>query len=116
MSRDQTRVGRGSALPGWVEKRTAATPLPADVCLPAPFDDADQRAFKALRDGTATAEQQHRALGWIFFATGYRGQTYRSGAPDDTAFAQGRRHLAIQIYDLLEWAVRGAADSEQGDT
>ena len=104
------------ALPGWVEKRTPTTGLPADPALPAPFDDADQRAFKAMRDGEATPDQQQRVLGWLFFASGYRGQTYRSGPHGgrDSDFAAGKRQLSIQIYDMLEWAVRSSADDEQG--
>lgn|SRR5688572_28090254 len=100
-------------LPGWVKARNAATALPADPPAPAPYDDADQYALKALRDGTATADQQQRALGWIFFATGYRGQPWRPD-PNESAFMSGRRHLAVQIYALLEAPVRSSADDEQG--
>lgn len=110
---DEKPARKGAVLPGWTQKRTSATPLPSGVRDPAPYDDLDQRALKALRDGTATAEQQQRALGWLFFATGYRGQPWRS-EPHDSAFMSGRRHLAVQIYDLLEAAVRGSAEDEQG--
>ena len=102
-----------AVLPGWTEKRTSYAALPADVRQPAPWDDSDQRALKALRDGTATTEQQHRALGWIMFATGYRRQPFMT-TDRDTSFACGMRHLGIQIYDMLEAAVRGSADDEQG--
>lgn len=102
-------------MPGWVSKRTGAVALPYDPLLPAPFDDADHRAFKAMRDGEATPEQQQRALGWLFFASGYRGQTYRRGDQGDSAFAAGKRHLTIQIYDMLELAIRSSADDEQGE-
>lgn len=104
------------ALPGWVEKRTAAVALPAAPQQPAPYDDADHRAFKALRDGTATTEQQQRALGWIFFASGYRNDPFRSGPDGDrlTAYAAGKQVVARQIYDMLELAVRSSEDSEQG--
>lgn len=110
---------RGTAvLPSWVEKRTAAVALPAAPQQPAPFDDADHRAFKALRDGNATSEQQQRALGWIFFASGYRNDPFRAGPDGDrlTAYATGRQIVARQIYDMLEAAVRNSSDGEQGAT
>lgn len=57
-----------------------------------------------------------RALGWLFFACGYRNQTFRPG-PDGARegdFAQGMRHVAIQIYALLEAPVRMSGNDEQG--
>ena len=110
-------MSRSVVLPGWVQKRTPATALPAEPWMPAPFDDADQRALKALRDGTASAEQQQRALGWLFFASGYRSMTFRPGEDGarQSAFAEGKRHLAVQIYSMLEAAVRSSADGEQGE-
>lgn len=110
---DEKPSRKGTVLPGWVPKRSMLTPLSADVRQPAPFDDGDQRALKALRDGTATAEQQHRALGWLLFALGNRRQPYMAN-DRDTAYALGMQQVARQIYDLLEAAVRGSAEDEQG--
>ncbi len=116
MTKDKT--ARIAVLPGWVPERTAAIACPAEPWRPAPFDDSDQRALKALRDGTATSEQQQRALGWIFFASGYRNDPFRAGADGDrlTAYATGKQVVARQIYDMLEAAVRGSSETEQGST
>ena len=96
-----------------VKARTALNLLPEAPKAPVPFDDADHYAIKALRDGTATADQQQRALGWLRFAAGNKGQPWRND-PNDSAFMSGRRHLAVLIYGLLEAPVCNSADDEQG--
>ena len=96
-----------------VKTRNALTPLPHLPMAPVPFDDADHSAIKAMRDGTATSDQQQRALGWLLFAAGYRGQPWRND-PNDSAFMSGRRHLAVLIYGLLEMPLKNSADDEQG--
>lgn len=102
-------------IPGWrIEARTAATPLPPEAWLPAYYDTSDHRAIKALAAGTATPEQQMKALGWIFYATGYRNSTFRPGDPRISDFLQGARHIGVQIYSLLELPIQGSADDEQG--
>jgi len=105
-----------SGIPARVEQRTASTPHLAEAWKPAPFDDADHRAFKALRDGMATPDQQQRALGWLLFASGLRADPYRPGGDGDrdTVYALGKQALGRQIYWFLEAAVPGSGNSEQG--
>lgn len=95
------------------EGRALGVPCPAKAWMPAPFDKADLAAMKAIRDGTATAEQQKRALAWIVqYAARTYDQSYDPGSERDTAFAEGCRHVGLQIVKLLNWQV--AVNEEQG--
>lgn len=68
---------------------------------PAPYIVADIYAIKALRTGTANAIQQQRALDWIMhIACEVDHASYRPGSSDDTAFAEGKRHIGLQIRKL----------------
>lgn len=83
--------------------------------MPAPFDRSDVAAMKALRDGTASSEQQKRALAWI---VEYAARTYvnpyvpgsKIGADRD--FGCGCMHVGNQIVKLLNW--RTESNDEQG--
>lgn len=67
------------------------------------FDVRDAYAIKALFSGTADADQQTRAVRWILScASNMDDLSYRPG-PDgarDTAFAEGKRFVGIQLYKL----------------
>jgi hypothetical protein len=65
---------------------------------PAPYIDADSYAIKALATGTANEGQQKRALDWIIntLCATYD-LSYRPGSDRDTAFAEGKRHVGLQI-------------------
>lgn len=62
----------------------------------------DTYAFQALEKGEATAEQQVRALNWIMGCTGVYTQSFRPDCPDQTAFAEGKRNIGLQIITLLK--------------
>jgi hypothetical protein len=71
---------------------------------PAEYDPADMAAMKALRDGTATADQQGRALQWIIQdCCETYGMSFHPGADGDrdTVFAEGKRFVGLQIVKLL---------------
>lgn len=72
---------------------------------PAPYMIADATAMQALQAGTATAEQQKRALRWIVHgAAATYDISFRPGAEDgrrNTDFAEGRRWVGLQIVKLL---------------
>lgn len=108
-----------SHLAGYTEERTLATALPADAWALAPFDARDQAAFKACRDGTATSDQQQRALGWVFFAAGYHDDASRPGGPEGARASDrlaGKRSLAIQIRRMLDLALtKDGSGGEQGE-
>lgn len=99
-------------LSGYITKRERWTPLPRDVELPPPFDEADRSALVACRDGHASPEQQKRALGWLLFAAGDVDQSYRSASVYDTCFASGRRSVALAMRLVLETPPRKSG--EQG--
>lgn len=72
---------------------------------PAPYDYADVIAFKALAEGKADAAQQRRALDWLIWkAAGAYDETYyptEQGGERDSAFAQGRRFVGLQVVKLV---------------
>lgn len=70
--------------------------------FPVPYDLADVNAVRALQAGTASAEQQQRALKWIVQnACGTYELSYRPTSDRDTSFAEGRRFVGLQIVKLL---------------
>lgn len=81
---------------------------------PPEYEDVDAIAIQALARGSATAEQQKRALEWIIgsdhrnlsnSACGYYDISYRPGGEEgsrDSAFAEGRRFVGAQIVKLMK--------------
>jgi hypothetical protein len=72
---------------------------------PPSFEPADAAALQALARGSATMDQQKRALNWIVHnACATYDLAYRPGAGDgerDTSFALGRQFVGQQIVKLL---------------
>lgn len=67
---------------------------------PAPYDEADTGAIKALMAGNANAGQQQRALNWIVnVLCGTYDQPYRpgEGGDRDTVFACAKMFVGQQI-------------------
>lgn len=82
--------------------------------IPTPWDPADASAFQALARGDCPANLQQRALKFIWRLTGIRDLSYRYGGPEaerDTAFAEGKRFVGLQIAKLLEQKLK--ANGEQ---
>jgi hypothetical protein len=98
---------------GWIERRELTTPLPEDERLPAAYDDRDIAAIKACRYGTASPEQQQRAIEWIVWAAGTYHEPYR---PDPLATARltGRASIGREIVKLINSKTGRQADGEQG--
>lgn len=68
---------------------------------PAPYEDADIGAIKALFRGDAEEHQQKRAIDWILFKVcGLGDQQYWPESQRDTDFALGKRFVALQIVKL----------------
>ena len=77
--------------------------------MPAPYVEADVMALKALQDGSATKEQQQRALRWVveICARTYD-QPFRPGGAEggrETDFACGRQAVGKEIVKLLNMDV-----------
>lgn len=70
--------------------------------IPPDYLPADAHAIRALRDGTATPEQQKRALAYIVntLCATYD-LSYRPSSDRDTAFAEGRRFVGLQCVKLM---------------
>lgn len=81
--------------------------------LPAQYDLADAGAIQALARGDAPPDAQKRALRWIIEnAAGTYEQSYRPGQEGerDTAFAEGRRHVGLNIVKLLKLNLQAMRD------
>lgn len=81
----------------------AKRPAPAHApYLPVPYEDLDAYALRALAKGEANEWQQKRTLDWIIRqAADTYGLSYRPESDRDTAFAEGRRFVGLQIVKLL---------------
>lgn len=69
---------------------------------PSNWEVADAGAIQALAQGTASKEQQQRALNWIIYsACGTYDSDYR---PDqrEHAFVSGKRNVGLQIVKLTK--------------
>jgi hypothetical protein len=87
---------------GFIEgRREDWVPLPREPWKPAAYDNADIGAFKALWRGEADANQQQRAMRWLLYATGVHSTSYDPDSDRNTAFAEGKRWIGMQIGKLL---------------
>lgn len=72
--------------------------------IPTGYDIADVMAVKAVSAGDATPDQQRRAMAWIILrAAQAYDLSFRSdgdGGDRETAFAEGRRFVGMQIVKL----------------
>ena len=69
--------------------------------FPANWEVADASAMQALANGTASKEQQQRALNWVIYsATGTYDSDYRPD-PREHAFVSGKRNVGLQIIKLI---------------
>lgn len=70
-------------------------------CIPAEYENADISAIQALMAGTATPEQQKRALNWIVYRACTTDDVEYRTESRDHAFASGRRFVGLQIRKLM---------------
>jgi len=69
--------------------------------FPARYKKADAAAIQAMKRGEATPDQQERAMNFILNdICGRFDMSYRPDSERDTAFAEGKRHVANQIVKL----------------
>jgi hypothetical protein len=70
---------------------------------PPPYEKADIRAIQALANGTATAQDQQRALDWIVnTAAATYDEPFRPGSRDVVDYMLGRRSVGLAIVKLLK--------------
>lgn len=81
--------------------------------MPVAYDVPEIAAVKALALGEATAVQQQLALKWMIEnAAGTYDLSYRSdadGGERETAFAEGRRFVGLQLVKLINLPPRVVA-------
>jgi hypothetical protein len=81
---------------------------------PADFTKAVAMAIKSLQSGTANADQQRLALGWIIHEAGCKNrQSYRAD-PTAAAFIEGRRFVGAQIMGLVEIDLEKLTEATKG--
>ena len=69
---------------------------------PAKYELGDITAVQAVANGEADAHQQKRALDWIIKQVCWTYElSYRPESERDTAFAEGRRFVGLQIVKAL---------------
>lgn len=88
--------------------------LPPEPWKPIGWEPEDAYALRALAQGTATPEQQQRALKWILDAARTYDQPFRASSPYETAFACGMQWVGQSIVKLLNislTAITGKAKS-----
>ncbi len=76
----------------------AKKPPPGAAWAPPVYDNTDIAAIQALSLGEAASHQQIRALKWIVEqVAGTYDQSYRPDSERDSAFAEGRRFVGLQL-------------------
>lgn len=70
--------------------------------LPIEWEPADVAALQALHRGEASPDQQKRALDSIIAIAGTYDLSYRPDSDRDTAFAEGKRFVGLQIVKFLK--------------
>ena len=83
----------------------AKKPVATQPWMPAPYDDADIHAMRALASGNANEGQQRRALDWIINkASGYYDLSFRPGLEGARAtdFSEGKRFVGAQVVKLMK--------------
>lgn len=69
--------------------------------IPPAWETPDVAAIQALHRGDATADQQKRALDYIITLAGTYDLSYRPESDRDTAFAEGKRFVGLQIVKAI---------------
>ena len=83
--------------------RPARRAPPGTVWAPVAYEVADIGAVQGLLAGTASPEQQRRALRWVIeVACGTYDFHYQPGSERDTAFGLGRAFVGQQIVKLTK--------------
>lgn len=93
--------------------------LDAAPWMPPPYELHHVTAFKALSLGQANPDQQRQALDWLIRdACKTYDLSYRPGPDGDreTAMAEGRRHVGLQVVKMINLDVSKLRRSEpRGD-
>jgi hypothetical protein len=70
---------------------------------PPPYDTDDIRAIQALAQGTASPDDQKRALDWIVnVAAGTYDEPFRPNEQDTVTYMVGRRSVGLAVVKLMK--------------
>ena len=98
------------------EKRKPRDP----AWLPVEYTSETVVALQALARGEADAGMQQRALAWIVYAaSGMNELSFRSdgeGGERETAFAEGRRFVGMQIQKMVQYPAASMAALRNKET
>ena len=72
-----------------------------DPWLPPDHDEAVIYAFRAFVAGEANAGQQKLLADYLKYITGLDDLSYRPGSERDSAFAEGKRFVGLELFKLL---------------
>ena len=72
-----------------------------DPWLPPDHDEAVVYAFRALTEGVANAGQQKLLVEYLKYVTDQGVLSYRPGSDRDSAFAEGKRFVGLELFKLL---------------
>jgi hypothetical protein len=88
---------------------------PGAPYAPAQYTDADVRAIQALDRGEALPDQQVRALEYLVeeLCKTYD-LSYRPSGDRDTAFAEGRRFVGLQIVKITKLKLEALKEKDHG--
>lgn len=90
-------------------------PPPHAAWAPPSYEKAHVYALKALQDGRAEPHQQQMALTWIVnMAARTYDLSYRPDSERDSAFAEGRRFVGLEIVKLLNLDPRAIKEVSDG--
>lgn len=102
-----------------IQRRARAPKVPRpEPWKPAEWDPEDGHAIQAVMYGRASEAQQKRAMTFIVHnICGTYDLSFRPGSDRDTAFAEGKRHVGLQLVKFANLniaRVRGK-QTEQGE-
>ena len=92
----------------------AKAPAQPRPWLPVPYGPADAAAVRAVAAGTATEDQQRRAMDWIIYkACMLYDMSFFPESSRDSDFAEGRRFVGNQIVKMTKINTAKLVEAEQ---
>lgn len=85
-------------------------PNPDPIVKP-DYTEADVQSLRAVARGTATPEQQKRAIRWLVSAYGTYDLSFRKDSERLSVFAEGRRYAGM----ILVWMLQAAPTKTDPD-
>ncbi len=91
----------------------ARKPIARQPWHPHPWSEKDAYAIQAVAKGIANEVQQRQALDWIIRCAGTYDATFFVGQQDATNFAEGMRHVGLQIVKLVNLSASAISKQQE---